>query len=76
MRKILKKGTIENNFFRDYWNYIQEYAIIEDTDKYWENISIDGNKLINKYNKNNFVRNLISSYIVEQDKINKEDKYK
>ena len=47
-RKIDKNSTLFN-FFRDYYAFIQEFAVPENKDMFWDNLMKAANDLTKKY---------------------------
>lgn len=66
MRKKLGKGTEEFEMFQEYWTIIQNYYIVEDTEKYWEMLIESLNVFIKKYGK--FGYSLAMAFFNEQDR--------
>lgn len=49
MKKKIEKNSTLFNFFRDYYTFIQEYAVPEDNDLFWESVMHEADKLTKKY---------------------------
>ena len=49
MRKKIEKGSLMYCFFMDYYAFIQEYAVPEDNDLFWESLMHEADKLTKKY---------------------------
>lgn len=45
----MKKGTVEFNFFRDFWNFCQAYWVAETSDQYWISLIQETDKLYQEY---------------------------
>lgn len=62
------KGTEMYQKFQDYWTFIKMFGTAEDNDKYWEEIMESGNQLIEKYDRDQFMYDLIMAFINQQDR--------
>lgn len=65
------RGTIMFEKFKDYWSFIQNFGIVENTDEYWATLMDAANNLANKYNENGkdlFLRDLILAFIDEKER--------
>ena len=49
MKQKIEKNSLMFNFFKDYYVFIQECAIPEDNDLFWESLMNEANKLTKKY---------------------------
>ena len=49
MNKKIEKNSTLFNFFRDYYTFIQDYAVPEDNDLFWERLMHEADKLTKKY---------------------------
>lgn len=56
------------SIFMDYWNYMCQFGIAENTEHYFGGLCMSGNKLIEKYrnqdgSRNEFVYKLVMAYV-------------
>ena len=49
MKKKIEKNSLMFNFFKDYYVFIQEWAIPEDNDLFWEGMMHAADELSKKY---------------------------
>lgn len=49
MRKRIDKGSLMYCFFMDYYTFIQEYAVPEDNDLFWEGMMHAADEFTKKY---------------------------
>ena len=54
MKSKLNKGTNEFSFFSDFYNYLSEFYIPDNTEEYYEGLMQEADKLLDKYSKCNF----------------------
>lgn len=65
------RGTLMFEKFQDYWKFINNFGIAENTDEYWEALMEAANNLGNKYCKNGkdaFLVDLIMAFIDEKER--------
>lgn len=53
------KGNREWQMFQDYWQLIQNFYEVEDTDVYWEAYIGEADKFVKKYDNEMFPRDLV-----------------
>lgn len=70
-KKKFEKGSREFKFFADFWQFVQDHYIVDDSDDYWDSILDNGDQLMRKYPEP-FFRAMISSFINCAEKINKD----
>lgn len=62
------RETIMFEKFKDYWSFIQNFGIVENTDEYWAALMDAANNLANKFGKDLFLRDLILAFINEKER--------
>lgn len=67
MKVEFPKGSEMFFFFRDYWNFVQKFWGLEETDEYWDELILAAEKLYHKY-PNDFAKFLIWALIDEQER--------
>ena len=67
MKRKYNKDSVEFRMFQDYWAFIQEYAIAEDNQQFWDDVNDAGNKLSEKY-KSKYFNALILAHIERLEK--------
>ena len=50
MKKMFEKGSDEWKFFVDYYKFIQDYALPEQSDTFWDDLFHTADSLCKKYN--------------------------
>lgn len=50
-------------FMPDFWALIKKYWITEDSDKYWEDVINECDRLYKKYDCDLFARKMVTAYI-------------
>ncbi len=53
------------NFFRDYYKFIQDYALPEQSDAFWDGFANAADSLCKKYNNKQYYRDLVMAHINE-----------
>lgn len=61
--KRFEKGTMENEFFGDFWKFCQYFYIPEDNTEYWDALINASSELERKYNHDDMVAHLICGYL-------------
>lgn len=69
MKSIIKKDTELFNFFRDYYRFIQEYAIPEENDEFWESLRDESDKLCRKYGNKQYYRDMVLAHQTNLERI-------
>lgn len=71
-RKTFTKNSEEWNFFRDYYQLVQEYAVIDkagtENDVYWESLLSTTNELYAEYNNCPFFLSLLTAFVNEKER--------
>lgn len=60
--KKLPRGTPEFEMFGEFYNLVQEFYEVEDTDEYWDGLIYKSGKLIDKYGRYSLARYLCSGF--------------
>ena len=71
MKKQIIKDSEMFNFFRDYYKFIQDYAIAENQDEFWDELLRSADNLCRNYKNNKYCIELMISYM---EKIEREYK--
>lgn len=69
--KKLEKGSDEWHFFQDFWKYRQQYYEPEDSDKWFDEVINESDKLLNKYKDTGFkefAKQLITAHVEDLDR--------
>lgn len=61
-KQRFEKGSEMHEFFGEYFQFVQNFWIVEDDEQYWKKATEESKRLSNKY-KHRFCRLLISSYM-------------
>lgn len=67
MRKELGANTIQRKMFDEYWEFVQEYYLVEPEDEYWTDMIEAAGKLAEKY-KGQFSLDLITAYMRSRER--------
>ena len=65
------RGTLMFQKFQDYWKFINNFGIAENTDQYWAALIEAAEQLVAKYSQNEkdlFLRDLIMAFIDEKER--------
>lgn len=74
MKREMKKGTVEFNFFRDFWNLCQAYWIAETTDEFWISLIKDVDKLYMEYREDiPHAKEIIMAFVSSLDNQQREE---
>lgn len=65
MKKQIIKDSEMFNFFRDYYKFIQDYALPEQSDTFWDDLVHAADSLCKKYNNKQYYRDLVMAHINE-----------
>jgi len=60
-----EKGSESWKLFQDYWKFVQDYAVPEDKDEFWDEVIGSGNRLCQKYGNGQYCRDLVMAHINE-----------
>lgn len=60
--KKLPRGTPEFEMFGEFYNLVQEFYEVEDTDEYWEGFISKADQMIKKYKNVPLCRRLIDAF--------------
>lgn len=74
MRKDYKKDDMEFKFCRDYWNFVQQYAIPEHTELWWNELMDEADKLCKKYSNRQYYRDMVRDFMNEAERRYKDEK--
>ena len=55
MKKKLLKGSLEFQFFADFYNYLSDHYIPENTEEYYDSLLHKADELLDKYSKCDFI---------------------
>lgn len=58
----------EFQFFQDYWKFIQEYAVDDGTDEFWDIAIKKGDLLSRKYGNTAFCRELVLAHLTNVER--------
>ncbi len=67
MQKALDKNSIEYKFMRDFWGFIQEWYIPENSQKWWDGFHTAYNKLAEEYADSEFCIDMLYGFVSHQD---------
>ena len=65
MKKMFEKGSDEWKFFVDYYKFIQDYALPEQSDTFWDDLFHTADSLCKKYNNKQYYRDLVMAHLNE-----------
>ena len=65
MKKMFEKGSDEWKFFVDYYKFIQDYALPEQSDTFWDELFHAADSLCKKYNNKQYYRDLVMAHLNE-----------
>ena len=78
--KRFEKGSVEFQWFGDFWSMVQKNWIPEDTDEYWGGVIKDVREFSDKYKQNPeiilftaYMVKAIQDYLTAKDKVKKQD---
>lgn len=63
MKKMFEKGSDEWKFFVDYYKFIQDYAIPEQSDTFWDELIKASDELCNKYGNEKYYRDMVMAHL-------------
>lgn len=63
MKKQIIKDSEMFNFFRDYYKFIQDYAIPEQSDTFWDELIKASDELCNKYGNEKYYRDMVMAHL-------------
>ena len=73
MKKKIEKYGMVYNFFKDYYVFIQEYAVPEDNDLFWESVMHEADKLTKKYKEiEEYCKDLVWAHVRVLERQHKE----
>ena len=65
--KKLPRGTPEFEMFGEFYNLVQEFYEVENTDEYWDGLIDKIGKLLDKYGRDNLARYLCRGFADYQE---------
>ena len=60
-----EKGSESWKLFQDYWKFVQDYAIPEEKDEFWNEVISAGDVLCQKYGNRQYCKDLVMAHINE-----------
>ncbi len=51
--------------FTDFWKFFKKYSFVENTEKYWQAVDADSQKLAEKYGRMKFVNRVLTEILLE-----------
>ena len=60
-----EKGSESWKLFQDYWKFVQDYAIPEKKDEFWNEVISAGDVLCRKYGNGQYCKDLVMAHINE-----------
>lgn len=63
-----EKDSLEFNFFKEYYQFIQNYAIPESKDTFWDEVSAKADELCKKYGRQQFFIDLVMAHLKELER--------
>lgn len=70
MKKQIIKDSEMFNFFRDYYKFIQDYALPEQSDTFWDELIKASDELCNKYGNEKYYRDMVMAHLNELERGN------
>lgn len=70
--KKLPKGTTEFEMFGDFYNMVQEFYTVEESDEYWDCLIAAVHEFEHKYGVRSFARELAAALVNFQERMMKE----
>ena len=58
-----EKGSESWKLFQDYWKFVQDYAIPEEKDEFWDELIHAADNLCRKYNNKQYYRDLVMAHL-------------
>ena len=60
-----EKGSESWKLFQDYWKFVQDYAVPEKKDEFWDEVISAGDGLCQKYGNGQYCKDLVMAHIIE-----------